>query len=176
MSPESPLTGEKAVIVDANIFIAIGDPSNSKYTQFRSAVQAADTVLKLPRRVIGEVGGRDTYRVQRALDEEWAEIIDAPAPTDGDAVTASDIARRTIANTTDKPEHEVEKADTILAGLAIQYIRDRSTSGVVILTDDKPAREGIQTAVAAQGYTETIEVYGLSDIIGDEGGGSTRLI
>jgi len=69
MSRESPLSGEKEVIVDANIFIAIGDPSNSKFTQFRSVVQTAGVVLKLPRRVIGEVGGRDTYRVQTALDE-----------------------------------------------------------------------------------------------------------
>jgi len=45
-----------------------------------------------------EVGGRDTYRIQTALDEGWAEIIDAPDPTDGDAVAASDIARRTIAH------------------------------------------------------------------------------
>jgi len=52
---------------------------------------------------------------------------------------------------TDKPEHEVEKTDTILAGLAIQYVRDRSTSGVIVLTDDKPAKEGIQNAVTAQG-------------------------
>jgi len=112
MDQESPLSGGKEVIVDANIFIAIGDPSNAKFVQFRSAVQTAGVVLKLPHRVIGEVGGRDTYRVQTALDEGWSEIIDAPDPTDGDAVAASDIARRTIADTTDKPEHEVEKTDT----------------------------------------------------------------
>ena len=77
---------------------------------------------------------------------------------------------------TDKPEHEVKKTDTILAGLAIQYVRDRSTSGVIVLTDDKPAKGGIQNAVTAQGYTGTIEVYGLADIIGDKSGGSIRLI
>lgn len=176
MNRESPLSGEKEVIVDANIFIAIGDPSNTKFAQFRSVVQTADVVLKLPRRVIGEIGGRDTYRVQTALEEGWAEIIDAPDPTDGDAVAASDIARRTIANATGKPEHEVEKTDTILAGLAIQYVRDRSTPGVIILTDDKPAKEGIENAVTAQGYTGTIQVYGLADIIGDEPGDSMRLI
>jgi len=66
-------------------------------------------VCKLPQRVIGELGGPKTDRVQAALDEGWAEIIDAPSPTDGDAVAASDIATRTIANETGKPEHEVEK-------------------------------------------------------------------
>jgi len=109
MNHESPLSGAKAVIVDANIFIAIGELSNTQFVRFRSAVQNAGVVLKLPQRVIGEVGGRDTVRVQTALDEGWAEIIDALDPTDGDTVAASDIARRTIANTTDKPEHEVER-------------------------------------------------------------------
>jgi hypothetical protein len=126
--------------------------------------------------VIGELGGSETDRVRTALDEGWAEIIDAPSPTDGDAVAASDIARRTIASETTKAEHDIEKADAILAGLVIQYVRDRSTAGVVVLTDDQPARRGIENAVRAQGYTDAITVYGLADIIGDDPGDSMRLI
>ena len=68
--------------------------------------------------------------------ESLFDIIDAPEPTDGDAVAASDIARRTIANQTGQVEHEVEKTDTILAGLAIQYVRDRAPVTVIVLTDD----------------------------------------
>jgi len=124
----------------------------------------------------GELGGPETDCVRTALDEGWATIIDAPSPTDGDAVAASDIAKRTIANETDQPEHEVEKTDAILAGLAIQYVRDRSSEGVVVLTDDKPAKKGIENAVRAQGYTDTIAVHGLADIIGDDSGDSMRLI
>jgi len=70
---------------------------------------------------------------------------------DGDAVAASDIAGRTVANEIDRAEHEAEKTDTILAGLAIRYIRNRSTTGVVVLTDDQPAGKGIENAVRAQG-------------------------
>ena len=99
-----------------------------------------------------------------------------PSPTGGDAVAASDIARRTIANETDQAEHEIEKTDAILAGLAIQYVRDRSTTGVIVLTDDQPARKGIENAVRAQGYTDAITVCGLADIIGDDPGDSMRLI
>jgi len=68
------------------------------------------------------------------------------------------------------------KTDAILAGLAIQYVKDRSTAGVVVLTDDKPARKGIENAVTAQGYTDVISVYGLADVIGDNSGDSMRLI
>ena len=58
----------------------------------------------------------------------------------------------------------------------IQYVRDRSTTSVVVLTDDQPARKGIKNAVRAQGYTDAITVYGLADIIGDDPGDSMRLI
>ncbi|QKY20504.1 hypothetical protein B4589_008975 [Halolamina sp. CBA1230] len=176
MGRDTPLTPEKDVIVDTNVFIAIGAPENPQFGQFRRAVHDAGVVLKLPQRVIGELGGRDTVRVEVALEEGWAEIIDAPSPTAGDAVAASDIATRTIANETGTPEHEVEKTDAILAGLAIQYVQDRSTDGVIILTDDKPARTGVENAVTAKGYTDTIEVYGVADIIGDDSDGSLRLI
>ncbi len=176
MDTDTPFSADRDVLVDANIFYAIGSPSNPQYQRFRSVVQNAGVVCKLPRRVIHELGGPETDRVRTALDEGWATIIDAPSPTDGDAVAASDIAKRTIANETDQPEHEVEKTDAILAGLAIQYIRDRSSAGVVVLTDDKPAKKGIVNAVRAQGYTDTITVYGLADIIGDDPGDSMRLI
>lgn len=176
MSTDVPFSADKDVLVDANIFFAIGRPSNPQYRRFRSAVQNAGVVCKLPRRVIGELGGPETDRVRTALDEGWAEIIDAPSPTDGDAVAASDIARRTIASETDQAEHEVEKTDGILAGLAIQYVRDRSTTGVIVLTDDQPAKTGIENAVRAQEYTDSITVYGLADIIGDDPGDSLRLI
>ena len=176
MGRDAPLSAEQDVLVDANIFYAIGRPSNPQYQRFRRAIQHADVVCKLPRRVIGEIGGSETDRVRTALDEGWAEIIGAPSPTDGDAVAASDIARRTIASETTEAEHEVEKTDAILAGLAIQYVRDHSTTGVIVLTDDQPAKKGIENAVRAQGYTDTITVYGLADIIGDDLGDSMRLI
>lgn len=176
MDRDTPLSAETDVLVDANVFFAIGRPSNPRYDRFRRAVQNAGVVLNLPRRVIGELGGEETDRVRTALDEGWAEIIDAPSPTDGDAVAASDIARRTIANETGQDEHEVETTDTILAGLAIQYVRDHSTMGVIVLTDDKPAQKGIANAVTAQGYSDAISVYGLADIIGDDPGDSMRLI
>ena len=76
----------------------------------------------------------------------------------------------------DQAEHEIEKTDAILAGLAIQYVRDRSTTGVIVLTDDQPARKSIENAVRAQGYTDAITVCGLADIIGDDLGDSMRLI
>lgn len=69
MSQDTPLSAETDVLVDANVFFAIGRPSNPRYGQFRRVVQSADVVLKLPRRVIGELGGPEADRVRTALDE-----------------------------------------------------------------------------------------------------------
>lgn len=176
MSRSSPLSPDVPVIVDANVFFAIGRPSNPKYGRFRREVRTAGVVLQLPRRVVGELGGPETDRIQRALDEEWAEVVDAPSPQDADAITASDIARRVIANKTGQPEHEVEKTDTILAGLVVQYLRDTGVTDVVVLTDDIPAKRGIETAVNELGYEDAIGVYGLSDIIADDSDDSLTVI
>jgi len=176
MVDEPPLAGENEVLVDANVFFAVGRPSNRKYDRFRQEVTRTNTVLKLPHRVVGELGGPETERVETALDEGWAEIVDAPDVEDGDALAASDIARRTIATETGSPEHEVEKADTVLAGLAIQYLRDRSVESVVVLTADIPARNGIVNAAESQGYADAVSVCGVSDIVGDDPDDSMTLI
>ena len=92
--------------------------------------------------------GFDALRtVRAAFDNGWGIIIDTPSPTDGDAVTASDIAKRTIMNKIDQGEHEheVERTDTILAGIAVQYVRDRSTMGIIVFTDNKPVGRASRT-------------------------------
>lgn len=176
MNRSSPLSADASVIVDTNVFFAIGRPSNPKYERFRHEVRTAGIVLQLPRRVVSELGGLEVDRIHRALEEGWAEIVDAPSPEDGDAVTASDIARRVIANKTGQPEHEVEKTDTILAGLVIQYLQDTSATDIIVLTDDIPANHGIEIAVDELGYGDAIGVYSLSDIIGDDSAGSLTMI
>jgi hypothetical protein len=52
MGQDTPLSADQDVLVDANIFFAIGHPSNPQYRRFRSTVQNAGVVCKLPRRVI----------------------------------------------------------------------------------------------------------------------------
>lgn len=176
MSEASLLAGADLVLVDTNVFVALGQPSNPAYQQFRRVIRRAEIVVRLPQRVVGELGGPETKPVQQALEEGWAEIVDAPAITDGDAMQASDIPRRTIASLTDQPDHDVEKADTIFAGLAVQYLREQAVSDVVVLTDDASARQGIETAVHEQGYTNGVSVYGVTDILGEDPGDSLTLI
>lgn len=176
MGRSSPLSTANAILFDANVLFAIGGPQNAKYRSFRREVRRAGVVLKLPQRVVAELGGTGSDRIQTALDEGWVEIVDAPSLRDADAINASDIARRTIANADDKPEHEVEKADTILAGLAIQYLADRATGGVTVLTGDTGAQRGIEAAIRTHGYEDSITIYNLYDILGDDPDDSLTII
>lgn len=170
MEESSPLSAEQAIFVDANVFFALGAPSNPRYQAFRREIKRANAVLKLPRRVVGELGGRKAVPIRTALDEEWIEIVDAPPIRDADAVNASDIARRTMAAETGRPEHEIEKTDTILAGIVIQSLKETDAKRAVVITDDKTAKKGIETAITAQGYEDSIVVLSRFDIIDDDPG------
>ncbi|ERH13289.1 MAG: hypothetical protein J07HB67_02327 [halophilic archaeon J07HB67] len=156
MSDSGVPTGA-AVLVDTNVFFAIGGPSNSNYRRFRDTIRAAEASCWLPQRVVEELGGPETDRIETALSAGWVETAESPDQTDGDVVTATDVARRTIASETDRPEHDIEKADTALAGLGVQFARRRSVP-VVVVTNDIPARAGVEHAVVASGYDETIDV------------------
>jgi hypothetical protein len=75
-----------------------------------------------------------------------------------------------MAASTGCPEHEIEKTDTILAGLAIQYLRETDHDRVIVITDDIPAKTGIETAIRAQGYDDSIAILSRFDIIDDDPG------
>ena len=77
MSRDTPLSADQDVLVDANIFYAIGRPSNPQYQRFRSVVQHVGVICKLPQRVIGELGGSRDRPCPDSAREGWAEIIDA---------------------------------------------------------------------------------------------------
>lgn len=175
MSGDTTLPTGATVLVDTNVFFSIGGPSNPKYRRFRNAVRTAEATCLLPQRVVDELGGPETDRIETALSTGWVEIATTLDRTDGDVVAATDAARRTISSETGRPGHEIEKADTVLAGLAVQYATRRSAS-VVVVTDDIAARAGVEHAVAAGGYDDTVDVCGAEAVIGDDGDEPIRLL
>lgn len=165
--PEGPHP-EDVVLVDTNVFVAVGDPNNSKYQALREYATDRDLVLAVPRRVRDELSAMHVAnRVETAVEEGWAEVVDPPSPTHGDAVAAMDFVRREIARRTDKDEHEVEKADTVFAGLAIEYVQ-RDRHAVYIVTDDRVAAAAITRAVEHQGYDDEVVVLTRDDIVDDD--------
>lgn len=159
------IDSETLVLVDTNVFVAVGGPDNPKYGQLREFTRGHDVVLSVPERVVRELRTMHAAdRVERAIEEEWAEIVEPPSPTATDAVAAMDAVRREIVNRTQKDEHEVEKADTVLAGIAIEYLNRRSGT-VVILTDDRVAAGAIERVIEQRGHGNAVTVLGRKDVL-----------
>ena len=169
------LQPETVALVDTNLFVAVGGPDNDKYRALREYVENRDVSLKVPRRVERELTTMHyADRVQRAVDEGWAERIDPPSPTDPDAVSAMDFVRREIARRTGEDEHEVEKADTALAGLAVEYLK-RTDDPVAVVTDDRVAARAIEAGTARSECEGSVSVFTREDLIGG-GGDDLRII
>jgi hypothetical protein len=167
-------SSEDTILADTNLFVGIGDPDNSKYQSLREFVTQRDLVLLVPRRVRNELSTMHVAnRVDTAVEEEWATVVDPPSPTQGDAVNAMDFVRREIARQTGKDEHEVEKADTVFAGLAIEYLQRRGND-VVVLTDDRVAAAAITRAIENQGYGNAITILTRAEIL--DGDDDVRII
>jgi len=167
MSDEVELHSNERTLVDTNFFVAIGSPENTKFQRFRETVAESGVVLSVPERVQEELSIHPVERrLTTALDEGWAEIVSAPPLTASEAVTAADRARRTIAEITGQDEHDVEKADTMFAGLAVQYLTLGDTR-VTVLTDDGPATTAIKTAVRSVEVRGDVRVLTLAEVIGE---------
>lgn len=171
MSDASPLSPEYVTLVDTNAFISIGNPGASKYRRFRRAVRRAGVTLLIPARVEREIEqGGVTPAVDRAREEGWARVVDAPTISHGQATTARDITRRAIASKSrGKDEHAVEKADAAFAGLAVEYVHDdERADSVMIITADRVANDAITTALTSLGYGEQIAIVSVWDVIDAE--------
>ncbi len=161
------LSPDERTLVDTNFFVAIGDPENWKYQQFREVVERGGVVLSVPQRVQDELAIHpNERRLSTALEEGWAEIVSAPPLTASEAIEATDHARQTIADLTGQDEHDVEKTDTIFAGLAVQYLAS-GDDRVTVLTDDGPATRAVKTAVKTSDVYGEVRVLTLEEVIGD---------
>jgi hypothetical protein len=102
-----------------------------------------------------DVPNHDSNRVDTAIEEGWvavAEPLDYTVPL---VSRTMDSVQRYIANADDRPEDEIERADAALGGLAAQLAHGSVTS-VYVYTPDIAAGEGIETALASDGYGDAI--------------------
>lgn len=153
------------VLADTNLFVAVGSLGSQKYDALRDWAQQRGATLRVPDRVNEELRVMQLAdRLETAIEEGWATIVDPPEPTASAAISAMDFVRQYIADQTGRDEHDIEKADTVFAGLAIEYI-ERGHSMVIVLTDDKIASAAIERAVRTKGYANRITVYRRADIL-----------
>lgn len=179
MTTRSPLGTADLAIVDTTVFARL---TSAEFRCLRDEIRSANLTLRLPERVVEELErGYETLPdheeklYQTAIDESWATIVEAPPIQQSDATIARDIARRTIASRDEKPEHEVETTDPVLAGLAVEYVTQGAVADgiIAVITDDRAARIGVNTAVEEIGYGDRVRAFTLPEIIGDDPGDVT---
>ncbi|MDS0243932.1 MULTISPECIES: hypothetical protein [unclassified Haloferax] len=147
-------------IADTGLFVAMGQPSNSRYQAVRRFARRNDITFVLPERVYEELTLDDpdieAPPVNDAIDEGWATVA-APLEFSEPIVSrAMDGVQRYIANADDRPADEVERADAALAALAAQHLSAGVVTEVYIYTTDIAAGEGAETVLASEGYGDSV--------------------
>jgi len=147
-------------IADTGLFVAMGQPSNSRYQAVRRFVLRNDVTFVLPERVYEELTIDDpdveAPPVDAAIDEGWATVA-APLEFSEPVVSrVMDGVQRYIANADDRPADEVERADAALAAVAVQQLSSGAATEVYIYTTDTLAGEGAETVLASEGYGDSV--------------------
>jgi len=144
-------------IADTGLFVAIGQPSNSRYQAVRRFARRNDVAFILPKRVYEELTIDDPdvkeVPIDTAIDEGWATVA-APLEFSEPVVSrVMDGVQRYIANADDRPADEVERAD---AALAAQDLNTGTATEVYMYTTDIAAGEGVETVLASEGYGDSM--------------------
>lgn len=156
-----PLPPESVMVIDTSVVIAIGTPDNEKYRALEQYVTRNGITVRVPDYVASELGDSpDVYQyrhesLQAAQDAGWVEPISVSF--DDPAVSAViDRTRERMASLSaeDVTEDEIEKTDTVLAGVAYQLTQTEASIGVLV--SDRVAERAIADVLSAEGCDVTI--------------------
>jgi hypothetical protein len=168
--PTDPASIPSGVVVDTSVVSAMGNPGTDKNRAFAKLFTAADATACIPPCVVDEIEGETgrayeaPTRVLHGERRGWMERV--PAFTDGaqyrNGPVASHVAdrvRERIAGRFDVPEHEVEKTDTLLPGVAVQLLASGEHDRTGVLIKDRYAAKAAHTVLENTVYEELIRIY-----------------
>lgn len=148
MDSETETPNHSSAIIDSSVLFAIGGPDNEKYQAFEQFVTSRGITVTIPEQVAKELGeSPNAYEYQRdrlraAQDAGWITPgrIDFSKPGVSEVV---DNPRKRMANLSaeDVTEDQIEKADTILAGIAYQYIKSEASYVTVFVSDRRASHQ-----------------------------------
>lgn len=166
MSRKSEIPAKSTAIIDSSVLFAMGGPDNEKYIAFEEFVTSRGLRVKVPEQVAEELGeGPEAYayqreRLQAAQNAGWLQSsrIDFSKPRVSEVV---DKTRKRMAalSADDVTEDEIERTDTVLAGLAYQYATG-GASHVTIFVSDTIAEQAIGDVLGAVDVSNTTVIEG----------------
>ena len=147
-------------IDDTGLFVAMGQPSNSRYEAVLRFTRRNDISFVLPERVYDELTVDDADieapPIDAAIDEGWATVAPPLEFSESIVSRAMDGVQRYIANADDRHADEIERADAALPALAAQDLSAGTATEVYIYTTEIVAGEGADTVLASEGYGDSV--------------------
>jgi hypothetical protein len=160
-----------AHIADTGFFVALGAPDNDRYRHVRAFAERNELTFLIPERVYDELTtgalDRGSPPIDTAFEQGWVDVADALGYSIPLVSKTMDGLQRYIASADDRHEHEVERADAALGGLAAQLLAEGSTTTVYIYTPDIAAGEGIETVFESEGYGDAVTFVNAFQFIED---------
>lgn len=151
-------------IADTGLFVACGRQQNNKYTALEQFAKQHDITFVIPQRVYDELGGapnRSTpgqIPIDSATGTGWVTIADEPDYTNSIASQVMDDVRTYIAESSNRREDQIEKADTALAAVAAERLAGSDADRACVVTTDIDAGEGIVSALVNNDFKDRIRV------------------
>lgn len=159
-------------IIDSSVLFAMGGPSNDKYQALERFVRRRNVSVKIPDHVAAELGESPSqYEYQRdrlraAQDAGWLARGEIDFTRSEVAVivdkTRARMAKRSAA---DVSEDDIEKTDTVLAGLAYQYAMDNED--VAVLVSDRLAQQAMTDVLGSTAVGERIVIIEGRELLTD---------
>lgn len=151
-----------AWVGDAGLFIACGRQQNNKYTALERFARRHGITFVIPQRVYEELGGAPNRStpgqtpINSAIDAGWVTVADTPDYTNSTVSRVMDGVRRYIANSSNRNEDHIEKADAALGAVAVNCLLDGDAEFLVVVTTDADAGEGVVAALEANGFEDCV--------------------
>jgi hypothetical protein len=152
-----PIQEDAIWVADTGLFVACGRQQNNKYTALERFAKQNDLSFVIPQRVYDELGGspdRSTpgqTPINSAIDAGWVTVAEEPDYTNSSVSQVMDDVRTFIAQSSNRREDQIEKADTALAAVATERLYAGDAGFACIVTTDIDAGEGIVSALVEPG-------------------------
>ncbi len=151
-----------AWVVDTGVFVACGRQQNNKYVALARFARGNDITFIIPPRVYEELGGAPNRStpgqtpINSAIEAGWVTVADEPDYTNSTVSKVMDSVRSFIARSSNRDEHQIEKADTALAATAVEQLQKESEY-VCIVTTDIDAGSGVVVSLEAEGFERRVQ-------------------
>jgi len=159
------LPAGSVIVIDTSVLIALGNPDNEKFRCLERYVTDNNITVRVPGYVAEELDDAPkAYQYQRerlraARDGGWLTSISVNFENPKVSEIVDRTRERMVAlSADDVSADEIEKTDTVLAGIAYQLAQKRTT--VVVLISDTLAAEAIRDALAASGHDNVAVIDG----------------